>query len=166
MNNTTIDRKQLQTRLDTIYEDINLYNTQAEEILSLIDCTTNDKENLLSSIYFSENSPLKTMHYIYSPGSKGDSTAEMIRVSMNYDLFVNEMSRKAKELITIHNSAIDLFTIILSLPMPYCQLLYFRYYKKYSIDEIRNQLFLSRSSYYRLFDNAISLAMDKIQRGN
>ena len=158
-------KKKLKLRLSTLYDDVNLRNTQAADMLAMISEANCDRDELFNNIYFKNNSPLKIMNYYFHPVVKGDITEEMLNISSNFDMFLREMYSNAKKILDQHAEAVTLLLVLLSLPRPYCEVMYFRHYKMFTREEIMSRLFLSRSSYYRIYDDAFNMILEKLQEG-
>ncbi|MCQ2531468.1 MAG: DUF1492 domain-containing protein [Saccharofermentans sp.] len=155
-----MDKHELKTRLESMYDDMNFSNDKANYMLSLITDTNEDKEVLLKNIYFNDNSPLKIINYVYAPKGDCDYTGEILNISLKYDYFVKGINDTAQSLMRNYTNAVKLFLIVLSLPEPYSLLLYLRYYKRMNADDVMQKLHLSRTTYYRLYDRALSHTMD------
>ncbi len=159
-----INKKQLKIRLSTLYDDLNLRNSMAADMLALINEASCDRDELFNNIYFRENSPLKIMNYYFHPIVKGDVTEEMLNISSNFDVFLREMYNNARKIMDQHTNAVTLLLILLSLPRPYCEVMYFRHYKRFSREDVMSRMFLSRSSYYRIYDDAFNMILEKLQQ--
>lgn len=151
-----MNKNEFKSMLENMYNDVNFNTDNANVLLSLANDFNGDKSNLLRNIYFKENSPVKVMNTTFNVGSNKDYQDEMLTISMKYDEFIIHLNQKAADVINKRSKAVDLFIAILSLPEPYSQLLYLRYYKRLSSEEIMDKLFISRSTYYRNFDKGLN----------
>lgn len=152
----------LKSRLKTMYGDLTFSSKEACMLIGLLTDSIHDKDNFLRDLYFSENAPVKVLSTEDLPRGTGDATSEIIDICMGYDDYVKGIGREAYNLIDRHNKALRLFTNMLSLPFPYSQILYLRFFKDCSVDEICSEMFLSKSNFYRKFERGITLLLERL----
>ncbi len=154
---------ELKERLETLYEDLTITTKDAEIILDLLSDATSDKHDILSNLYFKENSPLKVINTQFMPKGDGDTTGEMIDLSLKYDEYLTRLQNKAKSIIVRHQEAVEIFFALMDLENDdYSNILYLRYIKRYATQEIWDKLHMSRPKYFRDHGAAIEALKEKI----
>lgn len=153
MNKKRIMKK----RLECILDDLTVSGVKANHLMVMIGESNDDKMKLLNDIYFSENAPIKRIREEFLPGVEGDTTEEMLELSMGFDTFVKSLGEAAKNEIEKHARALKLFSKVMELPVQLSGIIYLRYIKLLPIDEICKTLYICRSTYFRLQDQAIEI---------
>lgn len=157
----------LRNRLSSLYVDLTCTGEEAETLVNFMTDSIDDKTTVLRDMYYHNNSPVKVLNPSYNiKGGKKDIEAEIIAVSEGYDIFIKKISCKTSNVLSKHSSALELFLAILTLPDPYARILYLRFFKGMTIEDVSNNLFISRSSCYRKQEKAISLLNDRLEKRN
>lgn len=153
----------LKAKLKTMYVDLTFTSKEANMLVGLLTDSVDDREQILKHLYFGENAPVKVLSFENEPRGKGDITEEVIDLCMGYDRYSRNISREVYNLLDRHNRALKLFINMMSLPYPFAQILYLRYFKDMTVDEIRSETYLSKSGFYRKYEKAMSLLLDKMK---
>lgn len=157
-----MDKKQLKNILDNLYDDIIINDKEAVNLASFISNSRKDKNNMLKELYYNENAPVKVLSTEFKGKGESDVTGEMIDVSIKYDEFLDRLEKRVNDLISRHNKAMDVFLLIMSLPDPFCRVLYLKYFKKMTCDEVSVQLYISPSTFYRKLRDGEELLIKNI----
>lgn len=157
-----MDKKQLKNILDNLYDDIIINDKEAVNLASFISNSRKDKNNILKELYYNENAPVKVLSTEFKGKGESDVTGEMIDVSIKYDEFLDRLEKRVNDLISRHNKAMDVFLLIMSLPDPFCRVLYLKYFKKMTCDEVSVQLYISPSTFYRKLRDGEELLIKNI----
>lgn len=152
----------LKVRLKNLRSDLTFSSDEANMLIGLLTDSVEDKEEILKHLYFSENAPVKVLSGDHITGGKGDVTGEIIDICMGYDKYAKNLGREAYNLLDRHNKALKIFLLMLKLPYPFSQILYLKFFKGMSVDEICNELYLSKSGFYRKYERAITLLLERI----
>ncbi len=152
----------LKIRLKNLNSDLTFSSKEANMLIGLLTDSVEDKEELMKHLYFSDNAPVKVLTGEHVSGGNGDMTAEIIDVCMGYDKYAKNIGREAYNLLDRHNKALKIFLLMLRLPYPFSQILYLKYFKNKSVDEVCDELYLSKSGYYRKYERAITLLLEQI----
>ena len=156
-----MDKKQLKNILDNLYDDIIINDKEAVNLASFISSSRKDRNDMLRELYYSDNAPVKVLSTEFKGKGESDITGEMIDVSVKYDEFIERLEERVNDLIARHNKAMDVFFLIMSLPDPFCRLLYLKYFKK-TCDEVSVLLFISPSTFYRKLRDGEELLIKNI----
>lgn len=155
----------LRTRLKTLYEDMTCTSDEAINLVNFVCSTISDKKTVLKDIYFKERAPIKVLNPSYDiKGGVNDVEAELIAISEGYDQFVRKISLRTSSILVKHKNAVKLFVEIVSLPEPYARILYLKFFKGLEMDDIKNEMFISKSACYRRLEKGIQLLNERISR--
>lgn len=157
-----MDKKTLKTILDNLYDDMIISDKEAVKLASFISSSRKDKNSILRELYYSDNAPVKVLSTEFKGKGESDVTGEMIDVSIKYDEFIERMENRMNELITRHNKAMNVFFLIMSLPEPFCRVLYLKYFKRMTCDEVSVELYISPSTFYRKLRDGEELLIKNI----
>jgi DNA-directed RNA polymerase specialized sigma subunit len=80
----------------------------------------------------------------------------MIDFSQGFNAFIESLEEKYVEMIITRRQATLLLKRMLSLKLPFAQLLYYTYYKRLHPEEIKDKLYISRATFYRKKSDAIN----------
>ena len=158
----------LKDRLKNLYGDLTLTNREAVSLVNFMNQSMDDKHDLIKDIYFRDMSPVRVLNPGSEiPGQKGprDQTDEFIDVCEGYDVFIRNIGSRTSYLLEKHSRAVELFVDMLSLPHPYARILYMRFVKSCSIEDVGRELYMSKSACYRKQEKAIKMLFD-IQMGS
>lgn len=144
-----MDKKQLKEILDNLYDDLIINDKEAVNLASFISSSRKDKNSIMRELYYNDNAPVKVLSTEFKGKGESDVTGEMIDVSIRYDEFLDRLETRVDDLISRHNKAMNVFFLIMSLPDPFCRLLYLKYFKRMTCDEVSVMLFISPSTFYR-----------------
>ena len=157
-----MDKKQLKEILDNLYDDLIINDKEAINLASFISNSRKDKNSILRELYYNDNAPVKVLSTQFKGRGESDVTGEMIDVSIKYDEFLDRLEKRVNELISRHNRAMDVFFLIMSLPDPLCRLLYLKYFKRMTCDEVSVQLYISPPTFYRKLKDGEELLIKNI----
>ncbi len=155
INNINLNIDDLKDRLATLYDDLNLTLDQAKKMVELIDITSDDKKSIIQDMYFRDNSPIKVINTEFTCKGEGDITGEMIDLSVHYDEYIQKMNKEVDELMKRHELALKILNGILEMEGNKSYILYLRYYKRLSTEEVWNKLYISKTSYFRIHNDAL-----------
>ncbi len=161
-----MDQRELKIRLETLYDDLVITNRETTELLSFISKSGDERRRMLNDMYFKDNAPVKVLGTEFLGRREADVTGEMIALSTKFDEFIDRLHKEAYGMMARHNQAVDLFYMILSLPDPYCKILYLRYFRRLSCKETMNCLYLSRTTFFRNLNKAIDLLLHDLEDGS
>lgn len=161
-----MDQKELKTRLETLYDDLVITNRETTELLSFISKSGDERRKMLDDMYFKDNAPVKVLGTEFLGRKEADITGEMIALSSKYDEFIDRLHKEAYGMMARHNEAVDIFYMILSLPEPYCKILYLRYFRRLSCKETMSCLYQSRTTFFRNLNKAIELLLRDLDAGS
>ena len=157
-----MDKKTLKTILDNLYDDMIITDREAVKLASFISSSRRDKNNILKELYYSDNAPVKVLSTEFKGKGESDVTGEMIDVSVKYDEFIERLENRMNELIARHNKSMNVFFLIMSLPEPFCRVLYLKYFKRMTCDEVSVELYISPSTFYRKLHDGEDLLIKNI----
>ena len=158
-----MDTYELKKKLDTLYDDLMIADHATSELMEFICSSGEDKRKLLNEVYFKDNAPVKVIGTEFLGRKEADITGEMLNVSIKYDEFIHRLHREADQIMTRHVEAVDIFNLILSLPEPYCRILYLRYFKRLSCQETMQSLYLSRTTFFRTYNKALMMLQKELE---
>ena len=115
-----------------------------------------DMTNSLLDIYASNFSPCKVTDTEYIPRGQADMNDIMIDFSQGFNAFIESLEEKYVEMTVTRRQATLLLKRMLSLKLPFAQLLYYTYYKRLHPEEIKDKLYISRATFYRKKSDAIN----------
>lgn len=146
----------LMTRLKSLYSDLTLSGEEAENLVSFMVDSIDDKVTVMRDLYYHDYAPVKVLNPSYTvKGGKRDIEAEIISVSEGYDAFIKKIGCQTSGVLNKHKAALNLFLNILALPEPYSRIMYMRYFKCFNMDEISKAMFISKSSCYRKHERGL-----------
>lgn len=148
---------ELKDRLSSLYTDITVSGEDALKLINRFNDVSGDKKKLIDDLYFKENSPVRVINTQFLPKGEGDVTAEMLDLSIHYDEYIERLRKQITNIVERHEIAVRLFMIILNLKPKYSDILYLRYYKRLSTDEIMDKLDMKRSPYFRYHASALEM---------
>jgi len=61
-----------------------------------------------------------------------------------------------------HSRALRIFIVMMSLPMPFSQILYLKFFKCLTTEQVCEIMFLSKSGYYRKLEQALGLLAEAL----
>ncbi len=160
-----INMTELKCRLNNLYLDLRCSNETIVRQLVLYSMTRKDRERVLRELYDMDFLPYKTTNPevgIYRK-VKVDPKVDAERFEKYLTGFDEYLRRQEKQIDTmIYNNrvAVELFRYIITLEVPYCDVLYLSYFKKLSVDEVCKILYLSRPSYFRAKKQALKKLLD------
>ncbi len=153
----------LRERLKNLYSDLTCTGEEAVSLVNFMTCSIDDKVTVIRDMYFHDNAPVKVLNTEFGgKGKRYDYEDEVIAVSEGYDHFIRKIGVRTTSVLNKHFSALSLFICILNLPYPYSSILYLRFFKNSSIDQVCKDLFMSRSSCYRKQERGIALLLKKV----
>ncbi|MBR1797137.1 MAG: sigma-70 family RNA polymerase sigma factor [Clostridiales bacterium] len=148
----------LRERLNTLYEDLTCSNNEAISLVNFMSECVDDKIAVIRDMYFHDHAPVRVLNpSIEHTGGSYDIEEEIIEISQGYDTFVKKLGNKTSYVLNKHAKALALFLTLMNLPDPYSRVLYLRYFKCLSVEDISEEMFISKSSVYRKHDKGISL---------
>ena len=159
-----MDKNELLTKLETLREDLLSASSSTKTLIDLLSKSNDDRYELLRDAYFNEHAPVKVMDTEFKIRSKGDASAELSRISTDFDKYLRNIQNELIRKIDQHYEAVELFSAMLKLPMPFSQILYCRFYKRMTSKETYMLLYLSRSTFYRLFYKSLDLLLEAINQ--
>ena len=143
-------REIVKSRLKLLRVDIDFRSPIEESLVSELDKAHDDRDRKLMDIYARYCSPCKVGDYSSDPRSQRDMNDIMIDFSEGYDKFIRAMEEDLISMMTRRRNATQLMTKMLSVKYPYSKIMYLCYYKNMRDSEVRDKLYMSRSSYYRI----------------
>ena len=153
----------LRARLKTLYEDLTCSSDEAIQLVGFMNTCLTDKAAVLKDMYYKDHAPVKVLNPAYDvKGGVKDIEAEIIAVGEGYDQFVRKLSLKTTNILNRHKSALNVFVHILTLPDPYSRLLYLRFFKCMEMDDVMNEMFMSKSACYRKLERGIKLLNERL----
>ena len=147
----------IKARLKLLRVDIDFKSPLEEALLSELEKAHDDRDHKLMDIYARFCSPCKVGDYNSDPKSQSDMNDIMIDFSEGYDKFIRAMEEDLICMMTRRRNATMLMTKMLSIKYPYSKIMYLCYYRNMRDSEVRETLFLSRSSYYRLKNTGLEM---------
>lgn len=160
-----MDKKELCARLMTLRSDLMSSVSSTKSLLSILSKSEDDRFEMFRDCYFRDRAPVRvsdTEMIPVSGGGYGDANAQMVRISEDFDEYLSGIHDEIVRRLDRQYDAIEIFSRILQLPMPYSQILYLRYYKNLSAQKTYERLYLSRSTFYRLQNRAVLLLLESI----
>ena len=146
----------MKLKLTTLYEDLMIADDENGMVINVALEYAKGKEDDAIDLYTRDHAPIKVSGLNEKIKSDHDMNEVLVEFSSGYEEFVKNLNRRAGVLMSRYSEAVELLFMILSLPFPYSSLIYLRYYRRMSVKEIQEQLNLSRSTYYRLSNEAIT----------
>ena len=158
-----METKALKKRLDSLYDDLMIADHATSELMEFICSSGEDKRKILDDMYFKDNAPVKVIGTEFLGRKESDITGEMLNISIKYDEFIHRLHREADQIMTRHIEAVDIFNLILSLPEPYCRILYLRYFRQLSCQETMQSLYQSRTTFFRNYNKALKMLQEGLE---
>ncbi|MBR3533153.1 MAG: hypothetical protein IKN80_04640 [Clostridiales bacterium] len=148
----------LRQRLDNLYDDLTLKTDEAVSLVNFMVESIGEKNSLIKDIYFRDRAPVKVINTaaVHVKG-RGDAEDEVIALSEGYDRFISQIGIRTVSVLDRHTRALTIFLNILSLPDPYARILYLKFVRLSTMDEIAQMMFMSKSSCYRKQEQGIKL---------
>ncbi len=146
-------------RLQSLPEDLRISNDTLKALLEDYRNSTGEKEEMIRSMYAEDFSPVSS------------STGHVLRrgrdIQMDfYNKFIEGYDEYIDEILTQYrrnekrlSEARRLMLLIFDLPADYNRILYLRYIRRFSRDELCDYLHISESAYYRAHSRAIEMLM-------
>ena len=154
---TKEEYKAMVQRLKNLNKDLNGTGDDETDFFVKLCRLYEDKKVNLMEIYAKYYSGAKVTDTAYIPAGTSDMSDYMIHFSEGYDIFVKKIEKHYAEIVQKRKEAMRLFTCMVSLPLNMSAVLYLTYFKCLDPDEVRVQLFMSRSTYYRIKQKAIQM---------
>ena len=153
----------LRERLTSLYKDLTCTNDEAVSLMSFMNNSFDDKVTVINDIYYHEHAPVRVLSTEFTgTGGSYDIEEELIKISEGYDRFLKQIGLRTSNVLSKHTHALDLFLNLLSLPEPYSRILYLRFFKGCSIDEVSKSMFISKTSCYRKQEKGIRLLYERL----
>ena len=149
------DLNEIKLRLSTLSEDITIAGEDNGMVIRAALEYAKGKEDAALDMYTKQYVPTKVVAYDGEIKGECDMNEVLMEFSDGYEEFLESINKRAGTLIDRYSEAVGLLFTILSLPKPYSSILYLKYYKEETVKNIMLKLHLSRSSYFRLHNNAI-----------
>ncbi len=153
--------KDMIKRLKNLNKDLGCSDAEETDFFIKLCRLYEDKRINLMDVYARYYTGAKITDTAFMPQGSSDMTDYMIHFSEGYDIFVKRIEKHYAELVRKRKDAITLFTCMVSLPLNMSCLLYLTYFKCLSPDEVKERLYISRSTYFRLKHRAIELLIDR-----
>jgi DNA-directed RNA polymerase specialized sigma subunit len=157
---TESEKKRVETRIRSLI--IRLKHMKADievqgELKDLIERSGFDVDQLLSEIYSSNYAPVKVSDPEFKGKGECDMTSIYLDYSSGFDEFIDFIKDEYSRLIRTSSAAVTLYSNVISLPNTYAKVLLLTFYYEESVESITKMLFISRASYYRYKNEAITL---------
>ncbi len=146
--------KQLLERLKCLSSDLTDTEETTKNLMSYTDIVSKDRMSFLENEYFSMCSPVGSSGLEPKVMSDGDMCKVMTDLSFGYDEYLKRMEEMAKGRMNRRLEALKLLKGIISLPSPYSEILYLKYFKNLTNAQLRETMFFSRTTFYRKLDEA------------
>lgn len=154
------EKKRVETRVRSL--NIRLKHMKADiemqgDLKELIERSGFDADQFLQEIYSSNFAPVR----VSNPQFKGKSECDMTSIYLDYstglDEFIEFVKDEYSRLIRSSSAAVTLYTNVISLPNTYAKVLLLTFYYEEPVNSILKMLYISRASYYRYKNEAITL---------
>ena len=142
-------RSILISKLKSLSIDFNVAPDTTAAFLSEVKKTREEKRKAMMALYAEYYAPQKVSDYSGLPKRQSDMTAEMIDFSNGFDRYIASIEAEYNSVIKQKRDAAALLSLVLSLEQPYSRILYLRYYKKMSPDDVCSTLHIARSTMFR-----------------
>ena len=142
-------RSILISKLKSLSIDFNVAPDTTAAFLSEVKKTREEKRKAMMALYAEYYAPQKVTDYSGLPKRQSDMTAEMIDFSNGFDRYIASIEAEYNSVIKQKRDAAALLSLVLSLEQPYSRILYLRYYKKMSPDDVCSTLHIARSTMFR-----------------
>ena len=144
------------SRLNNLHVDLYARVPGEEAMLNEILKAHKDKFQGLMDIYAGFYSPCKVADTSFQPRGQADMNDIMIDFSEGFEKFIESLEERYVEMIIARRRATELLGKMLSLKLPFSQLLYLYYYKRVHPEDVFSLLFFSRATFYRMKGEAIT----------
>lgn len=159
-----VDYKEMLRRLKNLNNDLNGSDDEVTDFFVRLCRIYEDRRENLMDVYARYYTGAKITDPTFMPAGNSDMTDYMIHFSEGYDVFIKNIEKHYAEIVHKRKEAIMLFTCMVSLPLTMSCLLYLTYFKSLTPDEVKERLFISRSTYFRLKHRAVELLMEKYNK--
>lgn len=159
-----IEYKEMLIRLKNLNKDLNGSEEEVTDFFVKLCQIYEDRKENLMDVYARYYTGAKITDPTYIPAGNSDMTDYMIHFSEGYDIFIKKIENHYSEIVHKRKEAIMLFTCMVSLPLTMSSILYLTYFKNLTPTEVRERLYMSRSTYYRLKHSAIVQLVDKYNK--
>ncbi|MBR4404329.1 MAG: DUF1492 domain-containing protein [Clostridiales bacterium] len=157
-NATTFEeaRAIIVSRLNALRSDLSDKSPVEDTIIAEICRAREDKKQSLMDLYAGYFAPCKVTDPAYKPKAQGDMSELMINFSEGYKAFINSLEEQYVNSIIKRRRATILLNRMLSIKMPCALIMYLYYYKHMDVEEVKDLLYMSRATFYRLKSYAIN----------
>ena len=147
---TFVEAKEIITqRLNSLRADLSFQSPIEFSIFNELTRVHDDKKISLMDFYAHFYSPCR----VSEPSFVNDV---MLDFSQGFDKFIKTLEEEYERMIQVRRDATILFCRMLSQPYPYSTILYMYYYRNIDPAVICKKFFLSRATFYRMKNNAVT----------
>jgi len=147
----------IKVRLKNLRSDLGTRTPAEESLIGELASAYSDQKRSLMDFYAKYYSPCKISDTDQTPKGKADMNDVMIGFSEGYDKFIRNLEDEYAVKANRRRTATMLLSNVLSMSFPYSKVMYLHYYKDMNEEEVSEQLYFSRSTFYRLKKAAIAI---------
>ena len=147
----------IKTRLRFLRMDLGIHTKIEDTLIAELLMAYEDKRQSLMDLYAHLYSPCKVSEPEYVVKGNGDMNDVMIDFSDGYDKFIQSMSDEYVNQLMRRRSATILLSRMLSIEYPCSKIMYLYYYKSLSAEEIAEEMFISRATFYRIKNAGLTI---------
>lgn len=154
------DEKRVRSRVQTLMIRLKRMRSEIEmqsDIKELIERSGFDADSFFYDVYSRNYAPVNVSDPVYKGHGECDMTSIYLEYSAGFDDFLDSINSEYHRLIRSSSAAVTLYSNIISLPDTYAKVLLLTFYYEESVDVILQMLYISRASYYRYKNEAITL---------
>ncbi|MBP5653985.1 MAG: hypothetical protein J6X33_00570 [Clostridiales bacterium] len=154
------EKKRVDLRVKSLVIRLKRMRTEIEmqgDVKDLIERSGFGSDRYLYDVYSKTYAPVKVSDTVYKGRGECDMTSIFLEYSAGFDDFLSDINKEYDRLIRSSSAAVSLYSNIISLPNTYAKVLLLTFYYEAPVDSILQLLFISRSSYYRYKNEAITL---------
>ncbi|MBP5260860.1 MAG: DUF1492 domain-containing protein [Clostridiales bacterium] len=144
-------------RLKRLPDDINALDNDLRKNVSDYLCASEEKDRLIKERYAGERAPAVTSRvngFSRDAQDKLDFYDDFID---DYERYIDNVVDEYKLLTKRKEEARSLLTMVMTLPANLTRVIYLAYLKRLPVDQLCENLFMSRSTYYRYRHVAIKM---------
>ena len=147
----------MKTRLKYLRVDLGIHSSVEDSLITEFRMICEDKNRNLMDYYTHFYAPCKVSSPEPVICGQGDMNDTMIDFSEGYDKFIKALGEEYANHIIRRRNASILLTKLLSLNHLQTRILYYYYYKAMDEKMIIDLMFISRSTFYRIKNNGLTM---------
>jgi len=152
-----MSEQEILARLKTLVNDVNSDDTEAKKCIQEYCDATEEKDNIIKDQYAEENAPVATASADEFSSSDKSNQGFFDQYVLGYDEYLTNMLKEYNSLMKRKIEARKLMTMVMMLPFKLSRVIYLAYIRQVPVEDLCNDLYMSRSTYYRYRSVALKI---------